>query len=303
VSEPLLIEVVRDGTVESTHHVDVAVVDARGELLASAGDPQRAAAFRSSAKPLQAGVARALGWSPADPTQLAIACASHGGEPEHIAAVSSVLASAGLDAEALRCPSALPLHPGAATEPQPIQHNCSGKHAGMLAACVAAGLPTQTYLERDHPLQVAIADRMGSLLGAAPVSVLTDGCGAPTVVAPLARLARAFASIRIDGEEASAMRAYPRLVGGTGRFDTDVMGLVPGLCVKGGAEALFCATDGRTTLALKVRDGGARAVGPAAALVLGELGIADAEHVQTIVPPVTGGARPVGTLRARGSLR
>ena len=304
MSDPLRVEIERSGVVESVHLVDVAVVDRSGRLVARAGDPEQPAAFRSSAKPIQARVACEAGWMPRDKAALAIACASHNAEPAHVEQVRALLATAGLDEDALRCPPDAPLARDAALavgHVAPVLHNCSGKHAAMLAACVVAGWPTEDYRAPDHPLQAAIRERMTSLLGP-DVPMLTDGCGVPTFVAPLARLATAFSSA--DGTpEADAMRTYPFMVGGTDRVDTDLMTAAPGLLAKGGAEALLCVVAGEHAIALKVRDGGSRAVGPAALHVLAVLGHIDrTASPQHAEPPVLGGGRPVGHLRARGEL-
>ena len=132
-SDPLAVEVVRSDLVESTHLVDVAVCDTAGNLTASAGDPGVVAYLRSSAKPIQATVCLEAGWRPSSDRHIAIACGSHNGEPEHLAATRSILADAGLGDDALRCPPARPLGAGSADAPAPICHNCSGKHAAMLA--------------------------------------------------------------------------------------------------------------------------------------------------------------------------
>jgi L-asparaginase II len=307
MSDPFVVEVVRSGSVESSHLVDVAVVDEVGDLVAAAGDPDVRAAYRSSAKPIQARAALEAGWVPADERALAIACASHNGEDEHLKAVRAVLSTAGLEETALRCPPDVPLSLDAARavkERAPIFHNCSGKHAGMLAACVAAAWPLESYRAPDHPLQVRVRDLMESLVG--PMEgPLVDGCGVPTFSASLGALARGF--LRIDGgAEAVAMRAHPFLVGGTGRLDTDLMTVAPSILTKGGAEGLVCLSGGGFGIAVKSRDGAARPRGPVVLAVLYELGlIGDAEldalpaHRE---PAVLGGGEPVGGLRARGSL-
>jgi L-asparaginase II len=303
MSEPLVVEVTRSGAVESTHLVDAAVVDRQGALVAWAGDAERAAAFRSSAKPIQARIAREAGWEPADTRALAIASASHSGSPEHVEAVRAVLDAAGLDERALGCPAALPLDADAARHvsgPAPVLHNCSGKHAAMLAACVAAGWDLATYRAPEHPLQQRIRARLGDLLGGIGPP-LVDGCGVPTCVAPLAAFARAFGSV--EAPETDAMRAHPVLVGGEGRVDTTLMQAVPRLVAKGGAEALLCLAVGSFAVALKVRDGSPRAVGPAALVLLSELGIEVPDDAAAILtPPVLGGGMVVGSVSARGTL-
>jgi len=304
VTKPLVVEAVRSGVVESVHIVDVAVVDRAGTLLPSAGDPERLAAFRSSAKPTQARVALEAGWEPRDAQAIAIACASHNGEPAHVEAVRSVLDVAGVPDDALRCPLDVPFNADAALAVSArarIYHNCSGKHAGMLAACAAAGWPLDDYRMPDHPLQGRIHTSMRDLLG--DPAVLVDGCGVPTFVAPLHAIARAFLTIDDGGPETKAMRAHPFMVGGSGRLDTDLMRAAPHLVSKGGAEGLVCVSDGSTGVAVKVRDGASRAAPPAVVLVLRALGLLDDSAIPAQAAPVVlGGGNPVGELRARGAL-
>lgn len=309
-AEPFVIEIARGGFIESVHVVDVAVVDHAGRLIASAGDAERPAAFRSSAKPLQARVSMECGWRPAEERHIAIACASHNGEPEHIDVVRALLASAGLSEEALACPADLPATRAAllrAPEPRRITHNCSGKHAGMLAACVAAGWPVEGYRDPDHPLQQRVRAMMRALLGVEE-RLLVDGCGAPTFVAPLVAFARAFRAIDDGGPETVAMRAHPFLVAGTDRFDTDLMRAAPHIVAKVGAEGLACASGADVGIAVKVRDGdaGTRARGPVMVAVLSALGILDGDQRGSLVaherPAVLGGGAPVGSAVARGAL-
>ncbi|HLW17325.1 MAG TPA: asparaginase, partial [Actinomycetota bacterium] len=262
--EPLVVDVVRSGVRESSHLVDVAVIDQGGALVAWAGDPEQPAAFRSSAKPLQARVAVEAGWVPSDARALAIACASHNGEPEHIEAVRAVLAAGGVDEGALRCPADVPMYLPAVMgvhERAPVYHNCSGKHAAMLVACTASGWPLESYRDPDHPLQRAVTALVEEMVGKISAT-LTDGCGVPTFVAPLRALARGLLAIE-GGPEAEAMRAHPFLVGGTERLDTDLMTAAPQVLIKSGAEGLACVAVAGLGIALKARDGAARARGQA----------------------------------------
>ncbi len=311
MTDPFVVEVVRGGIVESTHLVDAAIVDDAGRVTFGAGDPLTHAAFRSSAKPLQAGVMLENGWDPARTEHLAIACASHNGEPEHVRWVDGVLASAGLDREALLCPAALPNAAlpelvARAGEPARAYHNCSGKHAAMLATCVVRGWPLETYREPQHPLQQQVHDTIEHLAGTLLESA-TDGCGVVTFAAPLAALARAFGAVLVGDEPfaraARAMREHPFLVAGTDRLDTAVMSAVPSLTVKGGAEGLACAAGDGFALAMKVRDGAARATGPVLVELLARTG-ALSDDARSILaghetPVVLGGGRPVGHIRLR----
>lgn len=305
MTEPLVVEVERNGFVESAHLVDVVVVDERGSVVAAAGDGALLAAFRSSAKPIQARVCLEAGWEPPSEACLALACASHNGEPVHVETARQTLAAAGLGDDALRCPADVPFHvPSllAVRERAPVYHNCSGKHAAFLATCAANGWPAETYRDPEHPLQRAIRARLGALLG--EERLLVDGCGVPTFVAPLHAFARAFATIG-GGREAAAMRAHPMLVGGSDRLDTDLMSVAP-VVIKAGAEGLACVLAGNLSIALKSRDGAARPRGPATIHVLRELGVLSEEQAQALAQhgavPVLGGGVPVGAARARGTL-
>ena len=302
--DPLVVEVIRSGARESLHEVDVAVVDADGRLMASAGDPEQPAAYRSSSKPIQARVSLEAGWTPADARALAIACASHNGEPEHIDTVRAVLADAGLEESVLRCPADVPLYLPAVMgvrEKAPVYHNCSGKHAAMVAACNASGWPLESYRDDHHPLQAAVRALIESFIG--PVGgPLVDGCGVPTYLAPLRALARGLLAID-GGDEAAAMRAHPFLVAGSDRLDTDLMKAAPAVLIKSGAEGLACLSVGGLGIAVKARDGAARARGPAVMTVLEQLHlIPEGLLPQHREPPVLGGGERVGVLRAQGAI-
>lgn len=256
--EAIRVTVRRGDVIEAVHRVHAATTD--GE---SWGDPDLAFFLRSSCKPIQA-IPFVDGYADLDDDEIAIACASHRAEPAQLAAVRKVLARAGATVEDLE---------NGLQEGRPegkLGHNCSGKHAGMLAACRAHGWPLHPYRDRAHPLQQRIAE----LLDGEHVGV--DGCGLPTFSTTLAGAARLLS--RTPQRIRDAMRARPELVGGsTGAVDTDLMRLRAGWIAKGGAEGLFCAAheDGRG-LALKAEDGAFRAMGPALAVVLGidELAVA-----------------------------
>jgi L-asparaginase II len=241
----------RGDVVEAVHRVHAATTD--GEVW---GDPDLTFFLRSSSKPIQA-IPFVDGYDDLDDDEIAIACASHRAEPAQLAAVRKVLARAGATADELE---------NGLQDGRPdgkLGHNCSGKHAGMLAACRAHGWPLHPYRDPAHPLQQRVAE----LLGGDHIAV--DGCGVPTFSTTLAGAAALLTSTpqRIR----DAMRARPELVGGeSGSVDTDLMRLRDGWIAKVGAEGLFCAAhaDGRG-LALKAEDGAFRAIGPALALVLG----------------------------------
>ncbi|GAC1409147.1 MAG: asparaginase [Actinomycetota bacterium] len=306
--EPFVVDVIRGDVVEASDAVDVVVVDESGDVLASAGEPERVAYFRSSLKPIQASVSIEQGWIPSDQRQIAVASASHNAEPEHLAVVRSILTDAGLTEDSLRCPPSLPLLDTQAALSggrQRVLSDCSGKHAGFLAACVARGYPTETYLERSHPLQEAVLARVDELTGGFQ-AVHVDGCGAPIVATSLRRIGRAFArGLLASKDVADAMRAHPFLVAGTGRICTDVMTSMRRVAMKAGAEGMVCALDGETgcCVVLKSRSGMARFVVPVAIEVLARLGLTPfplpASLARHAVPPVLGGGVPVGALRLR----
>jgi L-asparaginase II len=245
MSDPIRVEVRRGGLVEAVHHVHVA--DTAGPAY---GDPERVWFLRSSAKPIQA-IPFVEGYDKLDDDEIAIACASHRAEPAQLHAVRKVLARAGASVDDLE---------NGLQEGRPegkLGHNCSGKHAGMLAACSANGWPFAGYRLPEHPLQ----QRIRELIPGGTTAV--DGCGVPTFALPLTEIAGTLT--RVPARIREAMTARPELVGASvDAVDTDLMRLRPGWIAKGGAEGLFCASspDGRG-VALKAEDGGYRAIGPA----------------------------------------
>ena len=303
-----LVEVVRSGFVESRHRGAVAVVDDSGRALAGAGDVTRPFFIRSTAKPVQATILHGLGAVMPD-EHLAVAASSHDGHPVHVAIVERMLADGGLGPGDLACPPAWPLGDDAARavlrrgalEPRRIWHDCSGKHAAMLRACVAQGWPTEGYLDPGHPVQQAIRTGLERSFGTAATWGV-DGCGAPVVSADALTLARAFVPL-VDGggPVAAAMRRFPALVGGTGAVDHAVMLSLPAVAKRGAEASLGFAVAGRGAVAIKVWDGGIRALGPITAEVVRQLGWADrypaAELEWRTAVPVLGGGEVVGTVR------
>jgi L-asparaginase II len=314
----VIVEVDRSGFVESQHLGVVAVADAEGTVVAAAGDPELPVYLRSCAKPLQAMAVLGLGVErDLDLGQLALAGAagSHSGEPEHVASVRKVLAAAGLDESALRCPPALPSNAEArrAVEaPAAVYHNCSGKHAYMLAGAVARGWEIERYTEPAHPLQAVVADTVADFAGAAIEHTGVDGCGVPVHVLPLRALATAYARIGHraaagDGQASAlveAVRRHPVMISGTGQLDTRLLEVTGGrLLGKAGAEGASAAVNLDTSqgVAVKVLDGAVRARGPALVAVLTALGWLDERELEAILPvvvtPVMGGGQQVGTVR------
>lgn len=339
MTEPVIVaEVVRSGFVEGHHRGSVVVTGPDGSVEWSAGVVDRPMFPRSSNKPMQAlGMLRSgLGL---DGELLALAGASHSGEPFHLDGVRKILAGAGLDESALRTPPAYPIDEQARDEwvrggraTEPITMNCSGKHAGMIATCVANGWPihddgmarksaAQTdkrafwggstdpwgaddYRSRRHPLQQAIRTAIEDSAGEKVSHVAVDGCGAPLLAISLAGLARSFglfasaAPSTLEGRIADAFRTHPEYASGSRRDEAALMKAVPGLLCKAGAEAVHAVglPDGRG-IAVKIDDGGVRARAVVMAATLQRLGL-DNEIIQTQREYIlSGGGLPVGSVR------
>ncbi|NND84160.1 MAG: asparaginase [Acidimicrobiia bacterium] len=302
------VRVIRSGRVESVHHGSVAVVDAGGNLVRAAGDVERTFFARSSMKPFQAQVVQRFGAALEGET-LALGCASHAGTPRHLEVVRRMLEEVGLDEAVLATPLSWPNSEegrdaavrAGARDPQRIFHNCSGKHAGMLRACVAADLPISTYVSPAHPLQVAIRDEVAELLGGDPGTPGVDGCGAPVYSVTALGLAAMFASLATDpgrSEVRETMAANPVLIGGEGKED-GVIGSAVGAAKYGAEACLGIAVESEGLgVALKVWDGSVRAVAPLAAAALEELGLLTDDLRSSLQSPVLGGGRTVGWLEA-----
>lgn len=304
-----LVRVVRSGFTECEHHGSLVITGPDGAVLHAVGDVTSPVFPRSSNKPFQAATSLACG-APLAGADLALAAASHSGEPGHVQRVLGILSAAGFTEDDLGCPADLPLDEtaraavtAAGGAPARRYMNCSGKHAGMLAACVAAGWETACYLDPEHPLQQAIAARITDLASEHPAAVGVDGCGAPLFALSLTGLARAFGRVNaapadsVEGRVTAAMRAHPWMVAGTGRDDTVLMRAHDGLLVKGGAEGVHCAAlaDG-TAVAMKVADGAARARMPLLTAALRRLGLESEALTELATSPVLGGGRPVGVV-------
>jgi L-asparaginase II len=315
VAPALLVRIVRSGVEESVHLGHVAVCDEMGRLVASAGDPNHRVFARSCMKPLQAAVSLKVIADPIPDRELAVMCASHNGEPVHVGAVRAVLRRAGLGPEALRNPPGWPIDPASMARAQQQNrqlHDCSGKHAGMLLACVRAGWDTGTYLRRSHPLQKRILRSVLRASDRDEVAIGVDGCGVPVHGMRLRDMATLYARLARPetlgdlGDPADlcvqAMLAEPYLVGGRGRVDTAVMSETADVVAKSGAEALECAAvlDPGLGVAVKVADGGWRAGPPALVAALSQVGALDADQVRRLAPfgrpPVLGGGEPVGEM-------
>ncbi|QEY31889.1 asparaginase [Synechococcus sp. RSCCF101] len=262
---PLEVHLRRSGILESRHRVHAVVCDRRGRILMRAGDPHYESFIRSALKPFQAMPFLSSGAADrfdAGDRGLAIACASHAGEPRQAREAFRLLWNADLPSSMLQCP----VPAGARSA---LEHNCSGKHAGFLLTCRQMGWPEASYLQDDHPLQVEVVRRVGELLGLPPAELLTarDDCGAPTLRLQLAQMALLFAHLGASEQSelerlCRAMLAHPDLVAGDGRFDTELMRRShQQVLSKGGAEGVQCLSrlgEG-LGIAIKVEDGARRA--------------------------------------------
>jgi L-asparaginase II len=317
MSAPVVIaEIVRSGFVEGRHYGSVVALDADGGVAWSVGDVDSQVLPRSCNKPLQAvGMLRA--GLELDGELLALACASHSGEPFHVEGVRRILSDAGLSVDDLQTPPGYPLDDEAREEliraggeAAPITMNCSGKHAAMLATCVANGWDTAGYRRADHPLQQAIATTFAELTGEAVQTVAVDGCGAPLLSTSLTGLARAFRALSLatSGPEhrvAEAIRSHPEWVSGTRRDERELLSAVPGAIGKAGAESCYAVglPDGRA-VASKTDDGAPRVRPVTMAAALERMGVAEETGVdgaalrRTGVHELLGGGRPVGSVRA-----
>jgi L-asparaginase II len=325
------VEVTRDGLVESVHRVSVAVVDATGRLLASAGDPDLVTFWRSAAKPFQAlpliedGVLDRFGLGS---EELALACASHSSEVAHLAVAERFLARIGCTEDDLACGSHPPLGSAVAREVAerrttltPRWSNCSGKHAGMLAIARSHGWPLPGYEQIGHPVQQRLLSTVAEWAGvpADQITLGVDGCTTVCYALPLRAMALAYARLAASDRPAArlvrdAMLAHPDLVAGTGRYCTEVMTALPGrLIAKIGAEGVYSAglPGSGIGVALKIEDGDMRCAPLALHGVLrqllawlGEGGFPaafdqawDPQPIRNTRGQVTGESRSAGVLR------
>lgn len=288
---------------ESTHRGSLAVCDPDGEVLASLGEPWRSTFVRSCAKPFQATACLELldlsGSTPSD-LEVAVAWASHRGEPRQIEAVRRLLARSATTVDQLTTPPDRPeADPGAT--PAPVLHNCSGKHALFALVGTEQACPRERLLDVDGPLQRPVLAVLEEVMG--PIDAVgVDGCGAPAVAVPLARLARAYAALASEDRWArvrEAGLAHPGIVGGLDRLESALLEV--GVVAKVGAEGVFAAgwidERGRARgLAVKAEDGAARAATAATVELLEAAGIVRPDLWRPAAP--TGGGRPVGRVRA-----
>lgn len=290
---PILVEVTRGPAVESRHRGQIAVMDVRGNLVKQVGDPEALVCMRSLAKPFQAlallttGAAAAFGFGP---EELALFSGSLSGQDFQVELVTRALEKLGLTPEVLQCGVHAPLHRPSAqaltkagAKPTPLHNTCAGKHTAMLALCVHHKWPLENYLAVDHPVQHLILGTVGRMVGLPreAIKVAIDGCGAPVFYVPLKNIALGYARLAGSqpgspgGRLMEAILAHPRHIAGDGRLDTELMQALPEkIFAKAGSEGgyAFCLKDGALGVALKIEDGGFRAVNPAVVAILEQLG-------------------------------
>ena len=310
----MIVGVVRSGLVEALHPVTAAAVDPHGRVLATLGnDLERPFYARSASKPFQAAVSQSAG-AGLVPEELAVACASHGGQPIHVAYVRSILAGAGLSEDHLACPPAWPMSETAQRRaaaaghehPLPVFHNCSGKHSGMLRACAASGWPLD-YARPDHPLQRRIAGFLTELCRCPTEPAGVDGCGVPAFRTTVVGLAGAFSRLAVEPDLApirTAMARFASLTSDGDRREAELARWFPA-AVKGGAQGcLGVAWYGGLGVAAKSWSGDPAPAAVAVVELLRRLAVLpDYQHGRLAAvsrPPVLGGGEVVGVLEPVG---
>jgi L-asparaginase II len=324
----ILVKLYRNKTTESVHHGSAAVVDSVGKLLYSAGDPKLVTFLRSSAKPLQAiavvesGAAEAFGFTG---QEIAIISGSHNGEEKHTRVVRSILKKIGLKMSHLQCGTHVPHYYTALgiTPTQrkfsPLQHNCSGKHAGMLAVCVYKGWDLKNYLNPRHEVQKLILGKIAELCEypERKIGIGIENCGAPTFALPLRNMAIGFSKLKsLKAKDkitsrsihmvTDSARKYPEMISGRGRLDYRLALASKGnLLAKAGAEALHCAViwNKGYGVAVKIMDGSRRASAPASIEIYRQLGVLNRSQLKTLADLATAGiqdhkGRMVGFLKS-----
>jgi L-asparaginase II len=290
------VHVLRGGLLESRHRVHLAAIRPDGSLLASLGDPHFSSFLRSSAKAFQAiPLVPVMEQFNLEPQHLAVAMASHAGEIAHVNTVADFQSRAGINPSWLVCGIHWPFDDVARAalrakgeRPNILHNNCSGKHTGMLAACIARGWPTEGYAKADHPLQLEIVAHIKKLMNLDHLEIGVDGCSVPCFRMPLTNAALGMAKIAAPSQsleyqeifetEFAAMRAHPHLIAGTGLIDTLLMTHVPNLASKIGAESFMLVAvkdgpHGPFGLAMKIEDGNERARDVAMLEILAQLGL------------------------------
>jgi L-asparaginase II len=311
MANPVLVEITRGALVESVHRGAIAIADTSGALVFALGDVEAVIYPRSSLKPIQALPLVESGAAISE-EELALACASHSGEPVHTTRVAAWLARIGLSEHDLACGPHPPRYEPVWQEmvkrgeaPTRIHNNCSGKHTGFLTLAKHWEIATAGYEHHDHPVQQAVIKALSDLAGIADFAWGIDGCAAPNFALPLSAFARALAKLGSRSPRIlRAMIAHPELVAGTGRACTALMHAAKGrAAVKTGAEGVYAAIvpERGLGIALKIDDGAGRAAETAIATILEKLGL-DAPQELTRAPitntrnAVVGECRPAATL-------
>jgi L-asparaginase II len=304
----MLAVVERSGLDESFHDGCVFACGVDGRAFAAYGDVDRPFYVRSAAKPFQAAVSVGLG-ADLPPEHLAVACASHDGDPVHIAIVREILATGGLDEADLLCTPGRPLSRFAdrlwavrgSSERSRIFSDCSGKHAAMLRACIAQGWETSTYTDPAHPLQLAQLAGMAELGGLVDERTGVDGCGVPVFRVSARTLAVAYSKLLEPrfGRIWVAMHRFPALVSGVGNVDSEIAVALDAIAKRGAEGLLAIAVRGRGALVVRCWDGSERAVAVAALSALDQLGWITERTLlrDRLERPVRGGGRVVGSVR------
>jgi L-asparaginase II len=308
----ILLKLYRNGTIESVHHGAAAVVDSVGKLLYSVGDPELVTFLRSSAKPLQAlavvesGAAEAFGLTQ---QEIAIISGSHNGEKKHTRVVRSILKKIGLKMSHLQCGTHVPHYYTALgiSPPQrrfsPLQHNCSGKHAGMLTVCVYEGWSLKNYLNPRHRVQKLILRKIAELCEypERKIGIGIENCGAPTFALPLKNMAIGFSKLKsFKAKDMSTSQSlqvvadsvwrYPEMISGRGRLDYQLaLASKSNILAKAGAEALHCAVilDKGYGLAVKILDGSRRALAPVSIEIYKQLGVLNRRQLKELAEPAS----------------
>ncbi len=304
---------VRSGLVEATHYGAFAAFDAGLKLVAHSGDIDATFFLRSSAKPFQAFVSQEFG-AGLSPLELAVASASHDGLPAHVAIVDAMLQRAGLGQDHLQCPPMWPISDHARDllvgqghkVPRRVWHNCSGKHAGWLRACVASGLPTESYPAPEHPIQVRVRQLISEVGDHDVDPSGIDGCGAPVPRTTVRAMARMYAVLATDDrfrDVLTAMHRYPAMVSGVGNGDAVIATALDGAAKRGAVGCIGVAWANQFGVAVKSFDGNDRVAAFAAAS-----GLEDISHLSETMSgslrgatdiEVLGGGETVGSYESR----
>lgn len=326
MSDVELVQMIRAGVVDCVHRGHVSVVDAAGKLIFAAGDADSVVYLRSCAKPFQAvavvrsGAAAKYAFTN---EELAVMAGSHNGTPEHTRIVQGILQKIGADTTELGCGVGAPISRAAYEQlllgghrPSVLEHNCSGKHSGMLAACRAMGWDSADYLAADHPVQQMILDIIAEYadMNPADIAIGLDGCGVPTFGLPMQKTALLFARLGASAADsgsdlgiiARAMQQHPLLSSGDGRVDASLALATNGrLICKDGAEGLLGIgiTDRASGIAVKISDGSQRAHIPVVSALMRDLGCIspdEAAALEKLMPSVVrnGLGQPAADLRS-----